>query len=215
MESWLREYLESESNSMFQNDTLALPNRRITKIDWIPENKYTINLSFNQLEALPTLHAYIQSLSLVNNRIRNLPLLPRRILYLNVDGNPLSELPDLPKTLRVLRASFCALKNVPSFPKNIESISLGFNHLTEIPELPEGLDSLDIQENQINRLPYLPDSLRVLNIDRNPGLQKYFGKSISQIRELVKQQIAIERCHLFKNELIRLTYIERGLNEAS
>jgi Leucine-rich repeat (LRR) protein len=206
MEPWLSEYLKSERDSMFQNDTLALPNRRITKIDWIPDTKYTVNLSFNQLEVLPVLHSHILYLSLVNNRLRALPLLPRRLMYLNIEGNPLHELPELPKNLRVLRASYCALTSVPQFPNQMESIYLGFNELREIPDIPEGLDTLDIQENNIARLPYIPDSLRILRIERNPRLQRFVGKSLNEIRCLVKQEIAKERCAFIKEELMMVTW---------
>lgn len=211
MESWLKEYLENEQNSAFQNDKLVLPNRNIRKIDWIPDNKYTINLSYNKLEDLPFLHPHIGYLHLVNNHLTRLPLLPRRLMYLNIEGNPIQELPDLPKTLRVLRASFCALSDIPSLPQKLESLILGFNHLRSLPPLPEGLDLLDIQENEIRELPYLPESLRVLRLNGNPGLQKYSGKSIEQIRELVKQRIAKERCWTFKEELMIVTWHPKRL----
>jgi Leucine-rich repeat (LRR) protein len=216
MEQWLQEYLESERDSMFQNNILALPNRNITKIDWIPDSKYSINLSFNRLEYLPILHPHIHSLSLSNNRLRVLPLLPRHLTYLNIEGNPLLELPDFPRTLRVLRASFCALKYIPEFPSKMEAIYLGFNHLKELPPLPEGLDFLDIQENDIETLPYLPESLRVFRFEKNPRLQNFVGKSVAEIREVVKQRIAKERCAMFKEELIMVTWhprrIEKWLN---
>lgn len=211
MEKWLQEYLEDERNSAFQNDKLILPNRNITRIDWIPDNKYSINLSCNKLSELPTLHPYIGYLHLTNNCLTRLPLLPRRLMYLNVEGNPIQELPDLPKSLRVLRASYCALLELPSFPQRLESLYLGFNHIRVLPELPEGLDTLDIQENEIQELPYLPESLRILRLRGNPVLQNYYGKTVEQNRELVKRRIAKQRCSIFKEELMMVTWHPKRL----
>lgn len=206
MEKWLQDYLEDERNSAFQNDKLVLPNRCIKQIDWIPDNKYSINLSYNKLVYLPSLHPYIAYLHLTNNMLTRLPLLPKRLMYLNVDGNPIQDLPDLPKGIRILRASYCALTRLPDLQRKLESLYVGFNHLSRLPELPEGLDTLDIQENTISELPYLPESLRVLRIKGNPGLQKYSGKSLEEIRELVKRRIAKERVWTFMEELMMVTW---------
>ena len=213
MEPWLTEYLESVRDSGFQNDTLTLPNRNIRKIDWIPENKYSINLSFNQLEYLPALHSHIGYLSLKQNALTRLPLLPRKLMYLDVEGNPLLELPDFPKTLRVLRASYCHLTGLPEIPSKMEAIYAGFNDLKQLPELPDTLDTLDIQKNDIYELPYLPENLRILRFEDNPCLKKYEGKSLNQIRELVKRQIAKQRCHRFKEELMMVTWHPRRVEK--
>jgi hypothetical protein len=209
MELWLQEYLESERDSMFQNNTLNLANRKIQKIDWIPENKYSINLCYNNLEYLPDLHPYIEYLSLADNSFQKLPLLPRRLMYLNVDKNPLLELPDLPRTLKALRASFCSLLTLPSLPRHIECVYVGYNHLKELPALPEGIDTLDVEENNLQELPYLPDSLRILNISRNPGLRRFYGKSLQEIRQLVKCEIAKKRCLAIKEELVMAAWHPR------
>lgn len=211
MEDWLQEYLQSERDSMFQNNFLNLPNRRIKQIDWIPDNKYSINLSFNNLDSLPTLHAYIESLNISHNSLTNLPLLPRRLQYLNIDSNPLLHLPDLPAKLKVLRASCCSLLSLPDLPKYLECLNVGFNHLMNIPPLPEGLNYLDVQENNLSELPYLPETLEVLRIDGNPGLQRFYGKKLHEIRELVKRELAKKRCRTLKRDLMEAAWHPRRI----
>jgi hypothetical protein len=206
MEVWLEEYLESEKYSGFQNNNLNLPNRRIQQIDWIPDNKYSVNLSYNQLSTLPDLHAYIEYLHLSNNKLVFLPLLPKRLVYLSIDGNPLRELPSLPKSLKVLRASFCSLTQLNELPKKLEYVYLGYNHLIKLPELAEGLHTLDIQYNDIYELPYLPDSLQILRLQGNPRLERYIGKKLPEVREMIKQLIASKRCRVYKEELMMVTW---------
>lgn len=202
MELWLQEYLESERDSMFQNNKLNLPNRNISKIDWIPENRYSINLSYNKLEYLPFLHADIDYLALRQNRLYSLPLLPKRLKYLDVQHNPIVELPDLPKKLLLLNTSYCHLKYLPALPQTLQILYASCNDLMELPELPESLETLEVYENKIRELPYIPDGLRHLYIENNPCHEKYKGKKLSEIRELVKRRIANERCAMFKEELL-------------
>lgn len=206
MQEWLQEYLESERDSMFQNETLSLPGRSIKEIDWLPENRYKINLSCNLLERLPTLHSYISYLILYNNKLYQLPVLPRRLRYLRVDGNPLTELPDLPQSLRVLQASFCRLLELPKLPANLEILNVSFNHLRELPPLPEGLYELDIRGNEIQELPYLPESLQLIRFGENPQLKSFLGCSLPVLREKIKRRIAKHRCSVFKEELMMKTW---------
>lgn len=213
METWLQEYLESERDSMFQNDSLNLPNRNITQIDWIPENRYSINLGYNKLRWLPNLHSHIGYLTLTNNQIQSLPLLPKRLMFLNIEGNPITELPDLPRGLNLLRASYCMLTSLPSLPRNLQYLHVAFNNLYRLPELPDGLIMIDIRENKIHELPYLPESLQQLMISGNPSLQKYFGKTLGQIRDAVKQRIAKERCRIFKEELMMVVWHPRRVEK--
>ena len=182
MEQWLIEHLESERDSMFQNDTLNLVKRGIHQLDWIPENRYRILLANNRLEVLPTLHAYITHLDVRGNALLNLPLLPRRLQWLSVCNNPVQELPDLPSSILALTASYCRLKELPELPSKLEILNVSYNYIERLPSLPEGLDTLVINNNNIQELPDLPASLRVLVFQDNPLLAKYNGMSLDQIR---------------------------------
>jgi hypothetical protein len=216
MQSWLTELLESERDSMFQNDTLNLTKKQISQLDWIPENRYRILLANNRLDMLPTLHAYITHLDVRNNSLRYLPLLPRRLQWLSVCYNPIETLPDLPRSLMALTASFCRLTELPEIPLKMQILNVSYNHIRVLPPMPEGLDTLIVNNNQIQDFSYLPTSLRVLVFHDNPGLAKYEGLSISQIRSLINARLAKQRSEAMKEELVATAWhprhVERWLS---
>lgn len=216
MEPWLVAYLESERDSMFQNNEFVLQNRRIHQIDWIPDNKYFINLSYNQLEVLPPLHAHIHTLHLTKNQLRYLPILPTRLEYLRIDGNPINQLPSLPPKLNVLNVNYCQLTELPTLPRSLEYMYVAYNLLTSLPELPDGLHTLDVEGNDLYELPYLPDSLRVLRISGNRKLLKYSGVPLQKIKFDIQKRIANQKCRQLKEELMMATWhprrIERWLS---
>jgi Leucine-rich repeat (LRR) protein len=216
MEQWLTEILESERDSMFQNDSLNLVKQNIYQIDWIPENRYRILLANNRLERLPTLHKHISHLDVRNNSLHVLPLLPRRLQWLSVCYNPITQLPDLPSKLKVLKANSCQLTELPEIPLKLEVLDVGYNHIRLLPPMPEGLDTLIVNNNLITDFSYLPTSLRVLTFYGNPGLAKYEGLSINQIRLRVNARLAQQRTQAIKEELVAAAWhprrVERWLS---
>lgn len=206
MQIWLQELLESERDSMFQNETLNLQNRGIDRIDWIPTNRYRIILAHNHLRELPILHPHIKHLDIRGNLLSNLFLLPRNLQSLVISYNPIQCLPSLPKGLLSLQASYCYLTVLPGLPRKLEYLNLSFNHLQKLPDLPEGLQELQMQNNELLDLPWLPPSLRILRFEDNPHLSRYYGKSIEEIRQIICERIAKQRCHAIKEELLQVAW---------
>ena len=213
MQPWLVEHLESERDSMFQNETLNLSKKRLDQLDWIPENRYRILLAGNQLEIIPTLHKYITHLDVRSNSLQYLPILPRRLQWLSVCYNPIQHLPDLPRSLLALTASFCRLTELPEIPAKMEILNVGYNHIRTLPPMPEGLDTLIVNNNEITDFSYLPTTLRVLVFHDNPGLAQYEGLTIEQIRWRINARLAKRRTQDFKEELIAAAWHPRRVEK--
>ena len=204
MELWLQEHLESYQHNPFPNQVLALTNRRIEHIDWIPDNIYQINLGFNQLKAIPALNRYVKVLILEHNQLQTLPFLPDKLLLLNVNLNrQLQTLPVLPQGLESLRAMHCSLRELPSLPSSLEYLNVSYNQLENLPRLPDRLYALMVAGNCLKDLPLLPESLKQLDIRMNPVLEaKYGGKTIDEIRALQRLERAKPRMQMIKEDLM-------------
>jgi Leucine-rich repeat (LRR) protein len=204
MEAWLQETLENYKDNPFPNQVLALTNRRISQIDWIPDNVYQINLGFNQLQEIPLLNRYIKVLVLEYNQLHSLPFLPDKLLSLNVNMNrQLQRLPELPQGLESLKATHCCLRELPSLPSSLEYLNVSYNQLEILPRLPDRLYSLLLAGNCLEDLPLLPESLKKLDIRMNPRLEaKYGGKTIDEIRALQRLERAKPRMEVYKEDLM-------------
>jgi Leucine-rich repeat (LRR) protein len=148
-------------------ETLDVSGNEITALPDLPSKLKSLNVSFNQLTALPLLPESLEYFDCGRNRITKLPALPETITELDVNGNILTSLPPLPSGLIDLDCYDNKLTSLPALPDRLNSLSCGINQLTELPSLPAGLFTLDCNDNQIAELPALPETLTAIMCGNN------------------------------------------------
>jgi hypothetical protein len=148
-------------------ETLDVSGNELTALPELPHSIVSLNISFNQIKSLPKLPEKLNVFDCGRNAITELPELPKSIITLDVNSNKLTALPDLPEGLLKLSCYDNALTALPDLPETLTDLSCGINQLEKLPSLPDSLYSLSITDNYIHTLPRLPDTLAYLMCGSN------------------------------------------------
>jgi Leucine-rich repeat (LRR) protein len=115
----------------------------------------SLNVSDNNIAALPELPETLTDLDVSDNNLAVLPVLPAILVDLNVSGNDLSSLPVLPAALTDLNVSDNNFAALPELPVTLTRLDCSNNDLSTLPELPPALEYLDCSYNNLSSLPVL------------------------------------------------------------
>lgn len=103
-----------------------------------------INVSNQNLTAIPVLEGELEVLDCSNNSLIYLPGLPRCLLILNCYNNLLRSIPRLPPRLEQLSCSNNQLRSLPLLPGNIDVLECEGNNLYLLPPCVDMEHDIDV-----------------------------------------------------------------------
>jgi len=139
----------------------------IWKIENLPPNILTLNVSHNQITKIRNLPPNISNLSIFSNYIGKLENLPQGITKLNISYNKIGELKNLPPNISILDISHNKINKLENLPPNISILDISYNKIVKLENLTQSISTLDINCNQISILENLPQSISRLDISCN------------------------------------------------
>jgi len=130
---------------------------KISKIENLPQNLSTLDISNNQIAEIENLPQKITELHIENNEIFKIKNLPENLSMLDVSDNQISKIENLPQNLSVLNVSDNQITEIENLPDNLSSLFINNNQISKVENLPDNLNRFSIRNNQIKDLePLLP-----------------------------------------------------------
>jgi hypothetical protein len=145
-----------------------------------------LNISYQNLKALPEIPENIKILICNNNQIENIEYLPKNVLYLDcsfnnlkdfnfikdtnlhsliIKGNKDTKIEAIPNSLKFLDCSFCKIRSLP-YLNNIDVLICKGNKLVNL-TLNNSIQNLDASKNLLVNINKFPINMNIINLSNN------------------------------------------------
>ena len=180
------------------------------RVNFSGKNLYMLDLSGQELNALPKNLAKISSIKELKLKKNNFDEFPQEILSLSnlekldLESNNIQSIPELIKRLLKLEELVLRDNNITQFPasviqlKKLERLNLSKNKLTALPDFKGGLNSLEYLSLSYNKFKELPKTVSSLSNLESLSLS---GNDINNIPNEISSLSNLETLEITDNKL--------------